>query len=349
MEKYSVQSTSKNSADINDIELRKTTSTRLIFRPCIVDNSHDVNANVRGYLIFEKKSKDGQWYDSNNVLNLATLKQGECVKLELKTESISRLLKRAKELQDLYKRFGIQAGEHNYVLTEENVFHTLEQLSKFENREAIINALGSLDEMDLQNLTSFLGISKLTKILDIWAENKDISDENLWQYIFEENPWVISQIFACPFIQIGTKFYCGGKEDDDKGGVKGDLLYKNNLTGNIAFVEIKTPTTKIIGSKYRGGKDGKENIIYGMSNDLTGGINQVLNQRKVYLNEHGDNNGKFLHNAKCVLVIGQISELKNVDEKKSFELYRSSIKDVEIITYDELFDRIRVFHDLLKA
>ena len=158
----------------------------------------------------------------------------------------------------------------------------------------------------------------------------------------------MSQIFSCPFILIGKKFYCGGKEDDDKGGVKGDLLYKNDLTGNLAFVEIKTPETEIIGKQYRGDEDGKDNVIYSMGNELTGGVNQILNQRKIYLNTHGDNNGKFLHNAKCILIIGKISNFKNDDEKKSFELFRSSTKEVEIVTFDELFGRTSAFLELLK-
>jgi len=200
----------------------------------------------------------------------------------------------------------------------------------------------------LKNIDSLVSVSRLENILKEWESNKENSNEEFWQKNFQYHTWILSQIFSCPFIQIGKKFYCGGKEDDDKGGVKGDLLYKNNLTSNLAFIEIKTPKTDIIGKQYRGDEEGKENIIYSMSGDVTGGINQVLNQRKVYLSTHGDNNGKFLHNAKCILVIGKITDFKNGDEKKSFELYRSSSKEVEIITFDELFGKIQTFLDLLK-
>ena len=199
----------------------------------------------------------------------------------------------------------------------------------------------------LKNIDSLVSVSRLEKILSIWEGNKENIDEEFWQKIFQDHTWILSQIFSCSFVQIGKKFYCGGKEDDDKGGVKGDLLYKNNLTSNLAFIEIKTPKTDIIGGQYRGDEEGKENVIFSMSKDVTGSVNQVLNQRKVYLNTHGDNNGKFLHNAKCILVIGKIADFKNEDEKKSFELYRSSSKEVEVITFDELFGRIQTFLDLL--
>lgn len=187
----------------------------------------------------------------------------------------------------------------------------------------------------------------LEDILKNWENNKINDNEELWINLFQNNSWIFSQIFSCPFIHIGTKFYCGGKEDDDRGGVKGDLLYKNNLTGSLAFIEIKTPKTKIISKKYRGDDCRKENIIYSMSDDLTGGVNQVLNQRKVCQQYFGDNNGKILHNAKCILIIGKIENL-DVGMKRSFEFYRSSLREVEIITYDELFDRISTLLNFLK-
>jgi hypothetical protein len=205
-----------------------------------------------------------------------------------------------------------------------------------------------LNQNKLKNIDSLVSVVRLEDIIKNWNNNIGNSNEEFWQQLFQNHTWILSQIFSCPFILIGKKFYCGGKEDDDKGGVKGDLLYKNDLTGNLAFIEIKTPETKIIGNKYRGDEEGKENVIFSMSDELTGGINQVLNQRKIYINTHGDNNGKFLHNAKCILVIGKINNLRDSDEKKSFELYRSYSKEVEIITFDELFGRIQAFLNLLK-
>ena len=125
------------------------------------------------------------------------------------------------------------------------------------------------------------------------------------------------------------------------------MLYKNNLTGSLAFIEIKTPETKIISKRYRGKENEKKNIIYSMKDDLSGGVNQVLNQRKVYQQYFGDSNGKILHNAKCILIIGKIEELDS-GMKRSFELYRSSLREVEIITYDELFERTSTLLNFLK-
>jgi hypothetical protein len=208
--------------------------------------------------------------------------------------------------------------------------------------------INSLTPAKIKNIDSLVSVSRLKSILTIWEVNKENDNEEFWQGLFQEHAWILSQIFACPFVQIGEKFYCGGKEDDDKGGVKGDFLYSNNLTKNLSFVEIKTPQTKIIGSKYRGKEGGKVNVIYCMSDDLTGGINQVLNQRKIYSTTFGNNKSDRLYNAKCVLVIGREDKLQNQDEVKSFELFRSSSRNVEIITFDELFGKVQAFINLLK-
>jgi len=210
-----------------------------------------------------------------------------------------------------------------------------------------ITLIKKLDRKKLESINSLVSVKSLEDILKDWNSNKTNDDEEFWISLFQGNSWILSQIFSCPFIHIGTKFYCGGKEDDDRGGVKGDLLYKNNLTGSLAFIEIKTPETKIVSKKYRGMESGRENVIYSMSDDLTGGITQVLNQRKVYQQYFGDNDGKILHNAKCILIIGKIESLDN-DMKRSFELYRSSLKEVEIITYDELFNKISTLLEFLR-
>lgn len=241
----------------------------------------------------------------------------------------------------LYKwKETIDLGEFDdfFAITEKSLADILPKIADLEHKDIVLDNLKKLPKENLDNIDNLVNTVKISNILNLWEENKENSNEEFWQKEFQSNSWILSQIFSCPFILIGKKFYCGGKEDDDKGGVKGDLLYKNDLTGNLAFVEIKTPKSNIISDKYRGDEEGKENIIYSMHKEITGGVIQLLNQRKVYLKTHGDNNSKFLDNPKCVLITGKMP--KNDDEKKSFELYRNSLRDVEIITYDELFKRI---------
>ena len=215
----------------------------------------------------------------------------------------------------LYKwREMIDLGEFDdfFAVTEKGLADLLPKIASLQNKETVLESMEKLSSGDLQSINNLVSTVKLKNIIAEWETNKENDDEDWWQKKFQNNPWILSQIFSSPFILIGKKFYCGGKEDDDKGGVKGDLLYQNNLTGNLAFVEIKTPKKKIIGDLYRGKDDGKENVIHSIGKEVTGGANQVLNQKKVYLKTHGEKNGKFLNNTKCVLIIGTtpIDEMK---------------------------------------
>ena len=49
----------------------------------------------------------------------------------------------------------------------------------------------------------------------------------------------------------------------------------------------------------------------------------------------------------CCLVIGTMPE--GEDEKKSFELFRGNSKDVQILTFDELLEKLVQLRDLLAS
>lgn len=110
---------------------------------------------------------------------------------------------------------------------------------------------------------------------------------------------------------------------------------KNFFTRNAALVEIKTPSTPLLGRKYRN--------IYNVSEDLGGSVMQVLTYRSSLQRE-------FLGLAsaipkrleafepRCVVIVGNTSEVRADPNKlASLELYRGSCPTVAIITFDELF------------
>jgi len=128
-----------------------------------------------------------------------------------------------------------------------------------------------------------------------------------------------------------------------------DFLLKNNLTDNVAFLEIKTHVSELIkkGKPYRG-KD-----VYSMSPSLTGAISQVLNQRdnfqKSYATLRLESDEPFqTFNSKCVVLMGKSQKLTK-DQLRSFELLRSNSRDVEIITFDELFQKIENIQNLIEG
>ena len=173
--------------------------------------------------------------------------------------------------------------------------------------------------------------------------------EKKWQEFLNKHSWIFSHIFSFPIILFQDEAYVGGKNLSNKNGKVTDFLVKNNLTENVAFIEIKTHKTKLIkkGKPYRG------TDVFGLSEDLSGGISQVLNQRdnfqKYYATIKMETKEPFeTYNSKCVVLMGAIRELTK-EQLRSFELVRSNSKDVEIITFDELLSRIESLQELIQG
>ena len=86
---------------------------------------------------------------------------------------------------------------------------------------------------------------------------------------------------------------------------------------------------------------------------MSGAINQILNYKeelqKQFYELAKNNEREFdVFNPKSIIIIGSLEFEKLENGKlKSFELFRYSNKDVDIITYDELFDKIEIFLSLL--
>lgn len=170
--------------------------------------------------------------------------------------------------------------------------------------------------------------------------------EDKWQDFFKENAWIFSQLFAYPAVLIQDKAYVGGKAINDTGGKIVDFLYANKLTRNSALIEIKKHTTKLLSKKPYRGTD-----VFNMDKELSGAISQVLDQKDTYCKDfnsvrHKDDISSF--NPKCIVIIGRLRDLNKEKQYKAFELIRSGLKDVEIITFDELYERIKSILSIFK-
>jgi hypothetical protein len=257
-----------------------------------------------------------------------------------------------KMISFLYKwRETIDLGEFEdfFSITNKNTYDILNYVSDKDNKEIILSNLEKLSSDKLESIENLINITHIKQILDIWEKNKQNKQESFWQNLFTNNSLILSQIFSCPFIFLQQQFFCGGKNGKNQGGIEADFIYKNKLTQNTAFIEIKTPLTQIVNQTlYLGVNDEDDNAIYPISAALTGGVNEVLNQKNIFIQKKDSisSSEKEHFNFKCVLIGGTLSAL-SPGQIKSFELYRSSLRDVEIITFDELFARIELMLDIL--
>ena len=205
----------------------------------------------------------------------------------------------------------------------------------FFEKQALATTKEKIEEKIIEDV-----LSEFKRLLGL----KKVSEEK-WQEFFKSNAWIFTQLFAYPTVLFKDKAYVGGKSIQNKEGKIVDFLYTNKLTQNSALIEIKKHTTKLLSDKPYRGSD-----VYNMHKELSGAINQVLDQKDTYAKKFDSIKGENAiqsFNPKCIILIGRLDVL-DIKQHKAFELLRSSFKDIEIITFDELFARIQLVLSIFK-
>jgi hypothetical protein len=177
-------------------------------------------------------------------------------------------------------------------------------------------------------------ISGFEKLLAVQKMN-----EKQWQLFFEKNAWILSHLFPYEVILRQKEAYVGGKTIENENGRVIDFLFQNGFKDNYALVEIKTHKQELLKkSAYR------KPAAFAMSDDLSGGIAQCLDQKDTYMKEFARLYPSF--DPKCIFIIGQKSDLTE-HQKNCFELLRSSQKNVEIVTFDEILMKLKGLKNVL--
>ena len=162
--------------------------------------------------------------------------------------------------------------------------------------------------------------------------------ESAWQAFFTDNPFVLSLAFSLPIIAVGDRISVGGRTLDGSGDKVADFLYRNHLTDNVTVVEIKTPQDGLLGREYRGG-------VYPPSPHLAGAVSQLLDQRYqlqknlVSLKDASRRYDLESYAIKGLLVAGR--RPNDPDRRKALELFRNNLNDVQVVTYDELVEKLQ--------
>jgi PKD repeat protein len=152
---------------------------------------------------------------------------------------------------------------------------------------------------------------------------------------------------------------CNGEADTVKFNIYLVQEQEQETYGNIGdnyfttFVELKTPNTELFvnsdSGKNRSGS-------WSLSNKLIYGVSQILEQKasgqiKLEKEPYNDKEEKITqkgYDSKCILVVGNLrNEIENSTDttkikeikKKTFELYRRDSRNIEILTFDELYYR----------
>jgi hypothetical protein len=171
--------------------------------------------------------------------------------------------------------------------------------------------------------------------------------EDRWQTFFKTFPFILKLAFGYPIVAMGEQVSVGGGRFNGKGEKIADFTVMAALSGNLALVEIKKPSSPLLSSTpYR-------EAVYAPSRELSGSIAQILDQKYQLQTDFAVKKVKSrswdveAYSVQCLVIIG--SNPKSDNERKSFELFRRDLRQVFIITFDELLTKLKAILDFLKA
>lgn len=366
-----VRSTSSSSAVVSDKVLRETTVTRLVFRPMLVNNPHNKDASVKGMFVFQRKGPNENWSDVP-IEPLTALKKGEGYHLGLKSGEILDLYTELTDLYRLHSHEGIPSGEAEYVRAHgalsslsglsNKQLHTfldansaaganlirrlLTWASESEDVGQLVELLESVGHRGLGNLNAAVSMSSIKEALSVWEAGEHYDDEEFWQVFLTNRSFLLEQLFSWPCTVVAKKAYVGGKNVENRGGNIVDFLVKNQLTHSAALVEIKKPSSPLVGRPYREG-------IPNIAGDLAGSVIQVLSYKsslkETYLTLSRSASSYEVFDPPCVVITGRAQSLASPEEQRSFELFRRQLRSVEVIAFDELFGRLQFLVRVLES
>lgn len=347
---YTAQSSRATSDIVTPFVLEESNTTRKVAYAKIVDNPNDKDAYVHCTIIHERKSLKDTWEPIKSI-NLATLKSGEGVRLDL-SSAATKELKKALDTSYAVGKGGLPKGHQSLVVGPEDELVIVKGREKEYIRKLIDGHYG--EEIWRQLLESNPDLATKLSYAQIQASRKteldkfeyalsQDYDESYWQKLLSEDDWVFG---------YGLSYYCltmlneqvlvGGKDILNRSGQVVDFLAASEGHARyVVLVEIKKPSTCLLGRQCR-------NHAFPISSDMAEAVAQVQG----YIEAWGTNasrerfgfeqeNNLTTAKPKGILVIGNTSELDTADKKRSFELFRKGLNQVEIITYDELFQRAR--------
>lgn len=231
-----------------------------------------------------------------------------------------------------------------------------------ENLEQIIGSIKNLDKNNRNKILEFIKNQHLTReelniisgrrdSLDIFRHNLNSNSEwkeKDWQEFFEKNNWIFGNSLDYKFLKIlQREAHISDSGLDGSNEVMVDFLGFNNFT---VLVEIKRPDTRLFNHS-ESGKNRADS--WKLSFDLVDAVSQILSQKanwtiKGNIRENYNDLDELINQGtpdpKTILVIGNTNEFAGNDritkmKAKTFELFRKNCRNIEIITFDELFEK----------
>lgn len=176
----------------------------------------------------------------------------------------------------------------------------------------------------------------------------------MWQHFFRNNEWIFGYGLDYRFLGIlqNKAHIANGDVAGRDGAISDSLLGCSKFT---VLVEIKKPNTQLFTQLFENSKNRANS--WKLSDDLIDSLSQILEQKaswqikaEVNANNNFNDEGKLIQqktlDPKSILIIGSDSQFEGTEKIKqiklrTFELFRRDSRNIEILTYDELYERAK--------
>lgn len=219
-----------------------------------------------------------------------------------------------------------------------------------ESVKSIVHQL--LDGVNLSVAEVNILLKRKERLATFETALKEQRPEHEWQRFFEQNKWIFGYGLNYVILRLEKQPHVGGVRFDRTGGQNPDFLgITRGEVGFTVLVEIKTPQTHLLS-----GEDEIRNGAWSLSQELTDALMQIQantdkwNTTGARTDENRDaleKHGVYTVRPKGILVIGSLAEVRDDprSRRETFERFRKSVMGIEIVTFDELYERAKFIVD----
>lgn len=236
----------------------------------------------------------------------------------------------------------------NFVEVRGNQQEIMQLLEHAESTSLIL-ALQHVINNRLTNddINTILGRKDALREYQRMYDNADNYIETEWQRFFERNEWIFGYGLRYKYLSIlQREAHVSHTDLNGSNDVIADFLITDSRFTKI--IELKTPQTNLFVNRQNRADSWR------LSNELTDAVSQILAQKANWEVESQRDNytaeGNLINertcDPECILIIGALGDVTGTDrekviKKKTFELYRRNLKNIDIICYDELLERAK--------
>jgi hypothetical protein len=259
------------------------------------------------------------------------------------------------ELRDLYNflnQYSVIVNSNNNrtgrIIEITAATEVISDLLERADRDDILATLSPIvsSQLTRKDISTLLGRrSTLTQFRDM-MENQNSFTEPDWQRFLEDHSWIFGYGLDYRYLGIlQRESHISRTALDGSGSVITDFLLSDSRFTKL--VELKKPDTPLFESSRNRSDSWK------LSKELTYAVSQILAQKANWdyeshsenFGENGERITEETHDVGCILLIGCSSQFTGDNremgiKRRTFELFRRNLRNIEIILYDELYHRV---------